>query len=368
MSIALPDQLTLEQKQSFYRDGFVVVPDAVPEELVQAARDRIHAAVKGESLAHDRAMTDLVNRSSITPILHEVMGGFDPVSACQMGVNPRREPSDMFMPLGYRDRELPYYGAEVHMDGAITIAPPQTPMEGTPEEIYRTYFASGPRGDLGRSAGVIGHNMTPMFQDPAMTLGLGSFTSFVFVCLNDQTVEGCGQTAVIPGSHHAVEQFFQWQRSVDDRLGPEGPGWPRLRHDVPNRCGLIYAPDDVLNQFIDDTSERTADGRRWPRPTQVLMNAGDACIATYQILHSITRNERGTESRKNIIFRIRNKQRQPLKVASGASDHPDRGWNGEFLDYEPGNDPWARSKDAMCDMWSEWEGMRDVVRAERGDV
>jgi hypothetical protein len=92
------------------------------------------------------------------------------------------------------------------------------------------------------------------------------------------------------------------------------------------------------------------------------MEAGDVAIATYQLLHTITRNERGTESRKNIIYRLRNKRRQPLKVATGGSDHPDRAWTGEFLDYEPGNDPWERSKDAMCDMWSEWDGMGEVVQ------
>jgi hypothetical protein len=361
----MPTCLTLEQKQSLYRDGYVVVRKAVAADLVDAAVRRIHEAIPGEQLGGDVAMHDLVNLSSITPIMREVMGEFDPVTACQIGVNKRRAPADHFMPLGYRDRELPYYGAEVHMDGAITIAPPQQPMDGSPDDIYRAYFASGPKGDLGRSASVIGHNMTPMFQDPAMTLGLGSFTAFLFVCLNDQLVEGCGQTAVIPGSHHAVEQFFRWQRSVNGCLGPEGPGWPRLRHDVPNRCGLVYAPDAVMEQFVDESSECTPDGRRWPRPTQVLMEAGDVAIATYQLLHSITRNERGSESRKNIIFRLRNKCRQPSKVATGGSDHPDRAWTGEFLEYEPGNDPWERSKDAMCNMWSEWDGMGAVVRAER---
>ena len=357
--------LTFDEKQSLYRDGYVVVRGAVPPELVAAALQRIERATKGDGLANDGALTDLVNRSCITPILREVMGDFDPVTACQPGIHQRRDPGDFFMPTGYRDRELPYYGAEVHMDGAITIAPPQTPLEGTPDEVYRTYFASGPKGDLGRSAEVMGHNMTPMFQDPAMTLGLGSFTAFLFVCLNDQLVEGCGQTAVIPGSHHAVESFFRWQRSVNGHIGPEGPGWPRLRHDVPNRCGLIYAPDAVMEQFIDETSECTPDGRRWPRPTQVMMRAGDVAIATYHILHTVTRNERGSESRKNIIFRVRNKRRQPHKVLTGVSDHPDRGWHGEFLDYEPGNDPWERSKDAMCDMWSEWDGMSSARGVDR---
>jgi hypothetical protein len=212
----------------------------------------------------------------------------------------------------------------------------------------------------------MGHNRTPLFQDPEMTLGIGSFTAFVFVCLNDQTVEGCGQTAVVPGGHHATEAFFRWQRSQGPALGPEGPGWPRMNHDAPNRCGLVYLPPSVREGLLDESCERTADGVAWPRPTQVLMRAGDVCVAVHQIPHCATRNERGTESRKNVIFRIRARKRQPGHVASGKSDHPDRGWDGEFLAYEDGNDPWERSRLALCDPWSEWDGMADVVAAERG--
>ena len=84
-------------------------------------------------------------------------------------------------------------------------------------------------------------------------------------------------------------------------------------------------------------------------------------LSLYHIPHSGTRNENGTESRKNIIFRIRNKKRQPDKVVSGVTDHPDRGQMGGWLDFEEGNNPWKRSKDAMCDMWDEWEGMKSVV-------
>ena len=357
--------LSREQKRSLFHDGFVILHQAVAPKLIEAARRRIDEAQPGERLAYDKAMTDLVNASAVTPILNEVMGRFDPPTACQVAVNPVREPGDQFVAIGYRDRDVPYYGAALHMDGSITIAAPQSPMQGTPAEIYRRHFASGPKGDLGRSPMVMGHNMTPMFQDPAMTLSLGSFTAFLFVCLNDQTIEGRGQTAVLPGSHHAVEAFFRWQRGINGHIGPEGPGWPRLNTEVPNRCGMVYYPDAVREQFVDADSACTPDGKRWPRPTQVLMQAGDVCLATYHILHSATRNERGTESRKNIIFRIRNKSRQPDKVLTGISDHPDRGFRGEWLDYEPGNDPWERSRDAMCDMWAEWEGMREVVAQAR---
>ena len=356
--------MTLEQKRDLYRDGYIILRNVVADELVEAARARIKRAQKGERLGGDKAMTDLVNASSITPILHEAMGYFDPPVHCQVGVIKPSKPGTRFTNLGYRDCDMPYYGAGIHMDGNITVAAPQEVQEGTPEEIYARHFASGPKGDLGRSPEVMGHNMVPLFEDPDMTLGLGSFTAFVIVPLNDQTREGCGQTAVLPGAHHAMEGFFRWQRGVNDCLGPEGPGWPRLDHEVPNRCGMIYLPKPVQEQFIDETSESTPDGRRWPRPTQILMSPGDACITMYHIPHSGTRNEHGTESRKNIIFRIRNKKRQPDKMVSGVTDHPDRGQMGEWLEFEDGNNPWERSKDAMCDMWDEWEGMREVVAAE----
>ena len=83
------------------------------------------------------------------------------------------------------------------------------------------------------------------------------------------------------------------------------------------------SPEAVRNEFLDESSECTPDGKRWPRPTQILMEPGDACIAVYQIPHSGTRNERGPRSRKSIIFRIRNKKRQPDKHVNGVTDHPD---------------------------------------------
>jgi hypothetical protein len=41
---------------------------------------------------------------------------------------------------------------------------------------------------------------------------------------------------------------------------------------------------------------------------------------------------------------------------------------GEWLEFEEGNDPWERSKVAMCNMWHEWDGMQDVVAQERAKV
>ena len=365
MEGSMATSLCREQKRTLFRDGYVILRNAVSQQLVEAARQRIAAAEEGEILSKAVEMTDLVNASSITPILTEAMGTFDPPIAGQVGIRTISKPGDHFNNLGYRERDMPYYGAECHIDGNLTIAVPQEPQAGTPEEIYERYITSGPRGDLGRSADVMGHNMVPLFEDPGMTLGLGSFTAFVFVCLNDQTVEGRGQTALLRGAHHAVEEFFCMQRDTNGCLGPEGPGWPRLNHSCPNRCGLVYLPGAVRNQFLDESSECTPDGERWPRPTQILMDPGDACITVYQMPHCGTRNERGTESRKSVIFRIRNKKRQPDKLVNGISDHPDRGQRGEWLEYEEGNNPWERSKHAMCNMWHEWDGMQEVVAEQR---
>ena len=358
--------MTPEQKRQFYRDGFIVLKQAVREELVDVARTCLQEKKKGEYVGPRKAMTDLLNASSITPILHEAMGQFDPAVNCQVAMNPVRAPGDQFTSLGYRDKDLPYYAAGIHMDGNITMAAAQEPQQGTPEEIYLRHFATGPKGDLGRSPEVVGHNFGVLFQDPGMTLSLGSFTAFAIVALNDQTVEGCGQTAVIPGAHHHTERFFRWQYETNGCLGPEGPGWPRLDHDTPNRCGMNYLPPVVRDAFVDGNSAQTPDGRRWPKPTQVLMEPGDACITMYHIPHSATRNE-GKETRQSIIFRIRNKKRQPNIVAdnAGLTDHPDRAFDGGWLKFEPGNDPWERSKQSMIDMWDEWAGMQETVAAQR---
>ncbi|MEM7080060.1 MAG: hypothetical protein AAF513_15670 [Pseudomonadota bacterium] len=364
-------KLSDAQKVQLFHDGYLVIKGAVSQQLVDAARERIKRARKGESLAAASALTDLVNASSVTPLLHDVMGNFDPPSHCHVGVTKRREPGDFYTPLGYKDKDLPYFGHGMHAEGLFTVAAPQERMTGTPEEIYRRMIATGPRGDIGRSADVIGSNTDPLFQDPDMTLAVGSFTAFVIVALNDQTEEGVGQTAVVPGGHRVLEAYYRWQLEQDGRVGPEGLGWPRFDYHAPNGAGHIYLPDAVQQKLIELDSrapDTTPDGRAWPRPTPINMEPGDAAITIFQMPHTGTRNEFGTESRKNMIFRIRNKKRQPNIVVTGVSDHPDRGMFGEWLEFEPGNDPWARSKHALSQMWNEWDGMQEVVARESKQI
>jgi hypothetical protein len=109
--------LSDEEKQSLYRDGYIIVRNAVPSALVDAALARIKAAKKGENLGGTPEMTDLVNASAITPILHEAMGYFDPPVTCQVGVKKVTASGDHFNQLGYRERDQPYFAAEPYVDG-----------------------------------------------------------------------------------------------------------------------------------------------------------------------------------------------------------------------------------------------------------
>jgi hypothetical protein len=359
-------RLTDDEKRAFYQDGFIVLRDVVPEELVAAAQQRYRDAKPGDDLTHAPAFTDLINKSPLTPVMREAMGDFDPPSATRHIVRPNNQlPGDHFMALGYRDKDLPYYGVDLHMDGEAVHQTPQEPAQGTPEEIYRRYISTGRKGDIGRCAENTGINFAPLFHDPDMTNSLGGFTAFLFVCLSDQTMPGGGQTNVLRGAHHAMEEFFRWQYREGGCLGPEGPGWPRLNHEAPNRCGYMHLPPAIYDQFSDEESECTPDGRRWPRPTPSFMKPGDATIAMYHIPHGGTRNENGHSARKSPIFTLVNKKRQPNKIMAGNSDHPDRDWDGGFLTFEEGNDAYQRSKFALCNMYHEWDGMQQIVAEQR---
>lgn len=359
-------RLTDDEKRAFYRDGFIVLPDIVPEELVLAAQQRYRVAKPGDDLTHAPQYTDLINKSPLTPIMREVMGEFDPPSATRHIVRPKgQKPGEHYGALGYRDTDIPYYGADLHIDGQAVYQTPQEPAEGTPEEIYQQYISTGRKGDIGRCAENTGINFAPLFHDPAMTNSLGGFTAFLFVCLSDQTMPGGGQTNVLRGAHHAMEEFFRWQFREGKCFGPEGPGWPRLNHEAPNRCGYMHLPPAIYEQFTDDESQCSPDARRWPRPTPAFMKPGDATLAMYHIPHGGSRNENGNSARKSPIFALVNKKRQPNKIMAGNSDHPDRGWDGSFLEFEAGNDAYARSKFALCNMYYEWDGMQQIVQEER---
>ena len=72
------------------------------------------------------------------------------------------------------------------MDGLWTGAIPQSQSELD----LQTGKPTDPKWLGDESASVLGSNTVPLWEDPAKTLSIGSFTTFVFVAINDQTVPG----------------------------------------------------------------------------------------------------------------------------------------------------------------------------------
>ena len=330
------NELSLDEKVALYRDGFVIVRDAVPRDLTFNARRaiNIHVAKEGvrrpyHDLSGASTLPDLVNLSPLGEIMRTAMGPYDP-------------PRSAFAAILYPQprTHAPNFGWHPHVDG-MWYSPdiPKTADDVDSWVAPRTpHFGTG-------GAAEIGANKTPFFQDQACTLALGSFTAFVGVALNDQTEFGRGNLCLLKGAHEEVEQFFRMQRNTGGVVGPEGLGWPRLSPTGDNGVALTPMPRAIRDQFTDD------DGV--PVPTPILLDEGDAVIALHACPHGASINE-GADPRMNVYFRLR-RHRPGGATVLGDSDHPDRGWDGEFLEYDAGYDPWKVAIDAMCDHWSEWD-------------
>ena len=180
--------------------------------------------------------------------------------------------------------------------------------------------------------------------------------------MNDQTEFGRDNLCVLRGAHEHVEAFFRMQRDQGGPIGPEGPGWPRLMPVGNGGVGLTMVPKDIRDRFTEG-AVTTDDGTVWLEPTPILLDEGDAVITLHACPHGASRNF-GADPRMNVYFRLRRHRPGGARVR-GDSDHPDRGWDGEFLDYPDDHDPWQAAVDALCDHWSEWDGMQEVVAAAR---
>ena len=197
---------------------------------------------------------------------------------------------------------------------------PKSAVEVDSWEAPRTrHFGKGDATEMGA-------NKTPFFQDPACTLALGSFTAFVGVALNDQTEFGRGNLCLLRGAHEEVEAFFRMQSAAGGKIGPEGPGWPRLTPRKDGGVALTPMPQSIRDKFTDGA--QVTDGIVWPEPTPILLDEGDAVIALHACPHGGSINN-GADPRINIYFRLRH-ERPGGAAVLGDSDHPDRGWEGEF--------------------------------------
>ena len=295
-----------------------------------------------------RHITGLFNHSSLAAILRNEMGPYPPVISCQVAVTP------------------PYFdfgGAPgTHVDGGWSGELPETAdgidlLTGRPKDAAR-YF-----GEHDEKRGT---NDGLLWMDPERTLSYGSYTALVGVALNDQLEPGNGQFAVLKGLHEEVEACFRAQRDADGVVGPEGPDWPRVRIGSDGRPYMNGLPDRI-RQLAHEAADAGTPTAVWPWPelTPVLLAAGDAVVALHALPHTPTPNL-GPNPRMNVYFRIRrqregNPHEGTRRLAHGVSDHPDRGYFGQYLTYPDDYNPWQTSIDRLCDHWCEWDGLQEVL-------
>lgn len=325
----MPEAMSLEQKRSFYRDGFVVLPGIVPPEMVAAARRRIFVGLGGGEPArgNDAVFMDLYNATDIAAIIAEALGPIVGHRGVQLASRFPTDPSERINESGYPDRDTPFFGWHGHLDGLWNGAVPMhqdvnRPMTAEEHDAWHS--------EPSRNGCLKCH--------PESNVNIMNFAALVGVALSDQTEEGVGNVGVLKGAHHEMERFFRGQRAAGGPLGPDGPGWPRVDTGAPNASGLRHYPDAVRDAFRPHGVE-TADGRFWPKPTLVRMAAGDAVVVLHAVPHCATRVE-GSEPRLMAYFRIM-PERRP---SANRSIYPE----------------------ALCDIWHEWLGMAAVVAEQRG--
>ena len=341
--------LTQSEVDTLVRDGFVILRDVVPSHMVQAAKEVIETDMPSSerrllapaNLATHPDVIGTFKNSPIAEIMRNAMGPYPDVVSCQIAVTPGHDK---------------LYGKPVpHVDGSWSGTIPSNPDEidpvkGRPIDSEK-YF--GPNDEIR------GSNDGLLWQDPERRISLGSYTALVGIALNDQSEPGNGQFGVLRGMHEEVARAIQKQRDMGSVIGAEGFEWPRIRINEEGRPYLNGLPESVYRLAFGSKNHATDDSWPWPELAPVCLNAGDVVIALHSCPHTATPNL-GPNPRMNLYFRLRrwrdgNPNEGTRRVGHGVSDHPDRGYFGQYLEYPDGYDPWQIAIDKLCNHWSDWD-------------
>lgn len=379
-------EITDEQKARFYRDGYLIVRRAVPRELTRDARRRVETLRESGGTTDfqrgfqffattpecQQGFVNMLEGSTLGAALRELIGPFSPIIACDAHNTPGADDSGF---VGGDQGEMG------HIDGMMAPPPqfyPQSvrdivalgkdPQDPEAMHRYMSHLDHTVRNPMG----------TPFYMDPERTLTLGSFTAFVGIAFSDQTRMGCGQLGVRRGFHHDMEQFFRMQRDAGGPIGYEGPGWPRVDPasvaDGTPRMGmpaaLLQPPQARHGGPVCIDGWRDSRGKPYTWLTPVVLEEGDAVVALHGLPHAGTANH-SRATRYSAYFRVRrfrpnNPYEGDPRFLHGTRDHNDRLADAQAatFDYDRYN-PYRMTIDHFCDMWSEWDGMKETVERER---
>ncbi|NKB96947.1 MAG: hypothetical protein GKR90_00385 [Pseudomonadales bacterium] len=342
--------MTPEQAKRFHRDGFLVLPKAVPANMAIAARrllfeqvgslrnairygatnkassDLAEAAQAAFRSGGDPRFMDLFNQTNIKRCLEKALGdAVREVRGAQLATLYPDDRDKVTNETGYQNRDTPHNQWAGHLDGLWNGGTPP-PRAGT--NIRGRHLAAW---QVERSTN--GGRLT----FPEFNANIANFTALVGVALSDQRALGCGNLGLLKGGHKHMETFFQSQDALGGPLGPDGPDWPREDRGAPNRHGLRHYPDK-LRELYANKSVRTPDGKIWPKPTLMRLNMGDAVIAHFSTPHGGT-SVTTSDPRFMVYFRCTSSARAEENVYN----HPD----------------------ALLDNWLEWPGVRRALKLKR---
>ena len=335
-------KVSLAQRQQLRDHGYVILQNVLSQAQVDTAKSIITAALPEHerrllvpaAVAPHPDVIGLFQDSNIASILADLMGPFPPVISCQVAVTPGHDD------LG---------GApDIHVDGGWSGVIP-TRADAIDPSTHRPKDAAP---YYGANDEVRGNNDALLWMDPQRRISNGSYTALVGICLSDQSQPGNGQFGVLKGMHEDVEKVFQRQRDSGGVIGAEGVDWPRIKIDARERPFCNGLPDSIRALGIErGKANRALADWPWPELTPVLMDPGDAVMTLHSLPHTPTPNF-GPNPRINVYFRIRrlrpeNPHEGSRRVAHGVSDHPDRGYFGQYLDYPDHYDPWQTSIDRL---------------------
>ena len=232
--------VTRSQKEMLYEDGFLVIKNIIPRELVVEARRLVNLrmgelrtlAVKGKNLALIREMAgqtfrgnevflDLFNRTPLKKTLEALLGA--PVPAAQdvqLAANYPTGLSDRINEAGYYDKDTPFHGWCGHLDGLWNggARVPRIEKKMTSREKKNWY------SDPSRNSCIRCY--------PEFNTNIRNFTALVGVPLTDQREKGVGNLGLLKGAHLRMEKIFQAQYAAGGPIGPDGPGWQRENFDA----------------------------------------------------------------------------------------------------------------------------------------
>ena len=163
--------LTLEQKRTLFRDGFLRLKQVVPQELVREARRQININRSGgdNMESAQAAVAAMFNESDVKPLLESGLGSEVPLQkGGQMAVLNPSPSTDKISEAGYPLNQIPFHQWQGHLDGLWNGS---TGALQSPDEDDTEWF--GPKGSNGvdfcldadstyeeRSSGVINGSLT----------------------------------------------------------------------------------------------------------------------------------------------------------------------------------------------------------------